>query len=71
MTQNVFDYMTTLVVRKRKAGRESTADLYRAVCNRLRSFMQGKTLSFIGVTGELVNEFAGRFRRDKQPEYLR
>lgn len=64
MTQNVFDYMTTLVVRKRKAGRESTADLYRAVCNRLRSFMQGKTLSFRGITRELVNEFAGQLRSE-------
>lgn len=64
MTQNVFDYMTELVGRKRAAGKDSTADLYRVVRNRLSSFLGSGKLSFSGITTELVDEFADALRAE-------
>lgn len=65
MTQNVFDYMNRLIGCKRNAGKESTADLYRAVLNRLRSFMQSEVLSFTDITPELVSRFADSLRGER------
>lgn len=64
MTQNVFDYMTILVGRKRAAGRDSTADLYRVVRNRLSFFLKSKKLHFNGITVELIDGFAATLRTE-------
>lgn len=58
MTQNVFDYISLRISRKREAGKESTADLYRAVLNRLRRFIAGNPLNWDDVTATLVDAFA-------------
>lgn len=64
MTQNVFDYMTILVGRKRAAGRDSTADLYRVVRNRLSFFLKSNKLHFNGITVELIDGFAATLRTE-------
>lgn len=58
MTQNIIDYMARLGARKREAGKESTADLYRVVSNRLRCFTKNSQLPFTAVTVTLIDAFA-------------
>ncbi|MCL3851313.1 hypothetical protein M1P97_08445 [Parabacteroides sp. GYB001] len=41
MTHSIFSYLNVQVSRKPEAGKESTADLYRAVQNRLYRFAAG------------------------------
>lgn len=53
----VFPYMDKLICRKRLAGKESTADLYRASCNWLRKFRGGCQLLFSHITPSLVDHF--------------
>ena len=42
MRHSIFSYLNVQVSRKREAGKESTADLYRVVQNRLYRFAAGK-----------------------------
>lgn len=58
MTQNIIDYMARLGARKREAGKESTADLYCVVSNRLRCFTKNSQLPFTAVTVTLIDAFA-------------
>lgn len=58
MIQNIIDYMSCLASRKREAGKESSADLYRAVGNRLHRFTKGSRLPFSGITTALIEAFA-------------
>lgn len=59
MTYSIFSYLNVQVSRKREAGKESTADLYRVVQNRLYRFAAGKPLYWTDITEELVDAFAG------------
>ena len=53
----VFPYLDRLIRRKRSAGKESTADLYRASCNWLRKFRGNDKLLFSEITPALVDGF--------------
>lgn len=53
----VFPYMDKLIRRKRSAGKESTADLYRAASNWLRKFWGNDKLLFSRITPSLVDCF--------------
>lgn len=59
MTHSIFSYLDVQVSRKREAGKESTADLYRVVQNRLYRFAAGKPLYWTDITAELIDAFAG------------
>lgn len=52
-----FSYADTLVRRKRKAGKYSTADLYRASSNWFRQYWIKDTLSFAEITPSLIDCF--------------
>lgn len=56
-TENVFIYMDECVKEKRKAGKESTADLYRASANWLGNFRKNRKLQWEDVTEKLVDKF--------------
>lgn len=56
-TENVFIYMDECVKEKRKAGKESTADLYRASANWLKNFRKNRKLQWEDVTEKLVDKF--------------
>lgn len=58
MNNSVFNYMSMLVSRKREAGKESTAALYRAVRNRLYRHAKDKLLEWTDITASEVDEFA-------------
>lgn len=58
MEQNVCTYMACVAGEMRKAGKNSKADLYRVVSNRLRQFTNEGKLSFGRVTATLVDSFA-------------
>lgn len=58
MEQNVCIYMSQLAEKMRKAGKDSRADLYRVLYNRLHRFPKGGTLTFVGVTAAFVDDFA-------------
>lgn len=64
MEQNVCTYMAEQACRIRKTGRTSTADLYRAVQNRLQRFLCGRPLAFNEVTTMLVDDFACSLRNE-------
>lgn len=64
MTQNIFVYIDFRIARKREAGKESTADLYRAVRNRLYRFGRGASLQWADITAARVDEFAGALRAE-------
>lgn len=55
----VFPYMDKLVRRKRSAGKELTADLYRAASNWLRKFWGNDKLLFSQITSSFVDRFYG------------
>lgn len=57
MTTTLFTYADALVIQKRKAGRYSTAELYRASTNWLRQFWGNDKLSFEDITPGMVNRF--------------
>ncbi|WP_147382992.1 hypothetical protein [Parabacteroides sp. TM07-1AC] len=46
MEQNVNNYMMKVAQQKRKGGKSSSADMYRAVNNRLQRFPGGMSLIF-------------------------
>lgn len=50
---------------KRESGAESTADLYRVVRNRLKSYCRGKQLTLRGVTTLLVSGFRNSLEMDR------
>lgn len=56
-SNNVFTYMDTCIKKKRKLGKESTAELYHATLTRLQAFWGKNTLRWSRVTRELVDEF--------------
>lgn len=62
MEQNVCIYMSQLAEKMRKAGKDSRADLYRVLYNRLHRFPKGGTLTFGRVTAAFVDDFAQSLR---------
>ena len=64
MTQNIFVYMDFQVTRKREAGKDSTADLYRVVRNRLYRFWKGASLQWTDITTAMVDDFGGSLRAE-------
>ncbi len=64
MTQNIFVYIDFRIARKREAGKESTAGIYRAVRNRLYRFGRGASLQWADITAARVDEFAGALRAE-------
>lgn len=58
MNNPVFNYMSMLVSRKREAGKESTADMYRAMRNRLLRCPVDKLSQWDDITTSLVDSFA-------------
>lgn len=64
MEQNVCTYMACLAGEMRQAGKDSKADLFRAVSNRLRQFAKKAPLSFGRVTAALVDNFAQSLYQD-------
>ena len=57
MTTTFFTYADALVKRKRKAGKYSTADLYRASSNWLLRFWGTDELSFDAITPGMIDRF--------------
>ena len=57
MTTTFFPYVDALVKRKRKAGKYSTADLYRASSNWLLRFCGTADLSFDDITPGMIDRF--------------
>lgn len=57
MTTTFFTYADALVKRKRKAGKYSTADLYRASSNWLLRFWGTDKLSFDAITPGMIDRF--------------
>lgn len=64
MTQNIFVYMDFQVARKREAGKDSTADLYRVVRNRLYRFGKGASLQWTDITAAMVDDFGSSLRAE-------
>lgn len=64
MTQNIFVYMDFQVARKQKAGKDSTADLYRVVRNRLYRFWKGASLQWTDITAAMVDDFGSSLRAE-------
>lgn len=64
MTQNIFVYMDFQVARKREAGKDSTADLYRVVRNRLYRFWKGASLQWTDITAAMVDDFDSSLRAE-------
>lgn len=57
MVSDLFSCFRACITRKRQDGRDSTADLYRAVTNWLELFCEGKRLPLRRVTQRFVMEF--------------
>ncbi|MFV0582678.1 MAG: tyrosine-type recombinase/integrase [Parabacteroides gordonii] len=55
--KDIFKHIDLRVEQKRKTGRHSTADLYRASGNRLQRFFGNKPLPFSAITASLVADF--------------
>ncbi|WP_147382127.1 hypothetical protein [Parabacteroides sp. AF48-14] len=51
----LFRTIDTLIFRRRSAGRDATADLYRAAGNWFRKFRNGRDLCLLGMTPSLVD----------------
>lgn len=64
---DVFVFMNRQVELKREAGKESTADLYRATCNRLQRFLQRPTLRFEEITSAMVDQFGEWMMQEGRP----
>lgn len=64
MEQNVCIYMAGQADKMRQAGKNSTADLYRVVHNRLRRFADADRLTFERVTATLADDFAQSLREE-------
>ena len=64
MTQNIFVYMDFQVAWKREAGKDSTADLYRVVRNRLYRFWKGASLQWTDITAAMVDDFGSSLRAE-------
>lgn len=64
MTQNIFVYMDFQVARKREAGKDSTADLYRVIRNRLYRFWKGASLQWTDITAAMVDDFGSSLRAE-------
>ena len=52
------------VARKREAGKDSTADLYRVVRNRLYRFWKGASLQWTDITAAMVDDFGSSLRAE-------
>lgn len=55
--ENVFIYMQECIEKKRKTGKDSTADLYRATCNHLMEFWEDLQMQWKEVTEDCVDRF--------------
>ena len=53
----LFRYIDALILRRREAGRDATADLYRAAGNWLRKYRHGHDISLSQLTPSLVDGF--------------
>lgn len=49
---------------KREAGKDSTADLYRVVRNRLYRFWKGASLQWTDITAAMVDDFGSSLRAE-------
>lgn len=63
-TENVFTYMETCIEKKRKTGKNGTADLYRASSNRFKGFHGGQQLCWNEITEELVDNFEAALKEE-------
>lgn len=64
-SNNVFTYMQECVKAKRDMGKESTAEIYQAACNRLCAFWKKSTMCWKDVTEELIDGFMVHLERKK------
>lgn len=64
MENDLLVYSSGLIALRRSSGKESTADLYRAACNRLRAFTGGVGLPFSCVTPVFIERFASSLRHE-------
>lgn len=55
---SLFDWMDLLITRKREAGKDATADLYRATRNWLWKYLSGRAVAVRNLTSALVDGFA-------------
>lgn len=55
--RSIINYMSDQILLKRKAGKDATADLYRASRNWLQKFVNGRDLTFNHVTPCLIDSF--------------
>lgn len=63
-TETVFTYMETCIEKKRKAGKNGTADLYRASSNRFKRFHGGQQLCWNEITEEMVDNFEAALKEE-------
>lgn len=64
-TEDVFTSMTRCIEKKREQGKDSTADLYRASSNWLKSFQGNHKLQWKDFTEELVDRFEAYLKTKK------
>ncbi|RHR55687.1 site-specific integrase [Parabacteroides sp. AF17-28] len=62
----LFRTIDTLIFRRRSAGRDATADLYRAAGNWFRKFRNGRDLCLLGMTPSLVDGFIAFLQTGKK-----
>lgn len=63
---NLFRYVDDLVIRRRKAGRDATADLYRAAGNWFRKYRHGHDISLSQLTPSLVDGFIAFLQAERK-----
>lgn len=62
----LFRSVDILILRRRDAGRDATADLYRAAGNWFRKFMNGRDICLLGMTPSLVDGFIAFLQTGKK-----
>ena len=62
----LFRSVDILILRRRDAGRDATADLYRAAGNWFRKFMNGRDICLLGMTPSLVDGFIAFLQAGKK-----
>lgn len=62
----LFRSVDILILRRRDAGRDATADLYRAAGNWFRKFMDGRDICLLGMTPSLVDGFIAFLQTGKK-----
>lgn len=64
-TETIFSYMSACVDKKRKMGKNGTADLYRTSSNRFRAFCGERELCWEEITEEMVDDFETHLEKEK------